>query len=93
MMITDINYTSQFAVSGMHAIMLSGAGIFPDHSQTRPADILVLHWNLGKPVALDMYISVVSPINPSTLGNLKHLLNKSEGQSHPPKSIEPNLHV
>ena len=43
----------------------AGAGLFPDHSQSRPADILLYNWNLGRPVALD--ISVVSPLNPSTL--------------------------
>ena len=43
----------------------AGAGLFPDHSQSRPADILLQNWNLGRPVALD--ISVVSPLNPSTL--------------------------
>ena len=43
----------------------AGAGLFPDHSQSRPADILVQNWNLGRLVALD--ISVVSPLNPSTL--------------------------
>ena len=42
-----------------------GAGFFPDHSQSRHADILLQNWNLGRPVALD--ISVVSPLNPSTL--------------------------
>ena len=36
-------------------------GSFP----TIPADILLQNWNLGRPVALD--ISVVSPLNPSTL--------------------------
>ena len=42
-----------------------GAGLFPDHSQSRPADILLQNWKLGRPVALN--ISVVSPLNPSTL--------------------------
>ena len=42
-----------------------GAGLFPDHLQSRPADILLQNWNLGRPVALD--ISIVSPLNPSTL--------------------------
>ncbi|KAL5484221.1 hypothetical protein EMCRGX_G020680 [Ephydatia muelleri] len=42
-----------------------GAGLFPDHSQSRPANILLQNWNLGRPVALD--ISVGSPLNPSTL--------------------------
>ncbi|KAL5503030.1 hypothetical protein EMCRGX_G009913 [Ephydatia muelleri] len=40
----------------------AGAGLFPDHSQSRPADILAQHWNHEQPVALD--ISVVSPLNP-----------------------------
>ena len=43
----------------------ASAGLFPDHSQSRPADILVQNWDLGRPVALD--ITVVSPLNPSTL--------------------------
>ncbi|KAL5479517.1 hypothetical protein EMCRGX_G023044 [Ephydatia muelleri] len=43
----------------------AGAGLFPGHSQPRPANILVQNWNLGRPVALD--ISTVSPLNPSTL--------------------------
>ena len=43
----------------------AGAGLFPGHSQPRPANILVQNWNLGRPVALD--ISAVSPLNPSTL--------------------------
>ena len=43
----------------------AGAGLFPDHSQSQPADILMKHWNHGRPIALD--ISVVSPLNPSTL--------------------------
>ena len=42
----------------------AGAGLFPDHSQSRPADILLQNWNLGRPVALD--ISVVSSLDPST---------------------------
>ena len=42
-----------------------GAGLFPDHSQAQPADILLQNWNHGRPVSLD--ISVVSPLNPSTL--------------------------
>ena len=35
--------------------------LFPDHSQSRPADILVQNWNLGRPVALD--ISVAKSFN------------------------------
>ena len=36
--------------------------------QSWPADILMKHWNHGRPVALD--ISVVSPLNPSTLAEV-----------------------
>eukprot|EP00731_Ephydatia_muelleri_P005873 Em0003g121a len=53
---------------GHHALTCKfevGAGLFPDHSQSRPANILLQNWNLGRPVALD--ISIVSPLNPSTL--------------------------
>ena len=47
----------------------AGAGLVPDHSQPRPADILVQHWNHGRPVALD--ITVVSPLNPSNLAEAR----------------------
>ncbi|KAL5510481.1 hypothetical protein EMCRGX_G006034 [Ephydatia muelleri] len=53
---------------GYHALTCKfevGAGLFSDPSQSRPADILLQNWNLWRPVALD--ISVVSPLNPSTL--------------------------
>ena len=42
-----------------------GHNLTPDHSNTRPADILVPHWCMGKPAALDL--SVTSPLNPHTL--------------------------
>ena len=42
-----------------------GHNLTPDHSNTRPADILVPHWCMGKPAALDL--SVTSPLNPLTL--------------------------
>ena len=42
-----------------------GHNLTPDHSNTRPADILIPHWCMGKPVALDL--SVTSPLNPLTL--------------------------
>ena len=62
----------------------AGAGLFPDHSQSRPADILVKHWNLGSPVALD--ISVVSPLNPSTLveagATVGAILEATESRKH-----------
>ena len=50
----------------------AGAGLFPDHSQSRPADILAQHWNHRQPVALD--ISVVSPLNPGE--RLVHFLRQ-----------------
>ena len=62
----------------------AGAGLFPDHSQSRPADILVKHWNHGRPVALD--ISVVSPLNPSTLAEagatVGAVLEATESRKH-----------
>ena len=42
-----------------------GHNLTPDHSNTRPADILIPHWCMGKPAALDL--SVTSPLNPLTL--------------------------
>ena len=54
----------QISVNAKSAQVEVGAGLFPDHSQSRPADMLQ-NWNLGRPIALD--ISVVSPLNPSTL--------------------------
>ena len=62
----------------------AGAGLFPDHSQSRPADILVQNRNLGRPVALD--ISVVSPLNPSTLAEagatVGAVLEATESRKH-----------
>ena len=62
----------------------AGAGLFPDHSQSQPADILVTNWNLGRPVALD--ISVVSPLNPSTLAEagamVGAVLEATESRKH-----------
>ena len=42
-----------------------GHNFTPDNSNTRPADILIPHWCVGKPAALDL--SVTSPLNPLTL--------------------------
>ena len=42
-----------------------GQNLSHDHSNTRPADILVPHWCTGKPAALDL--SVTSLLNPITL--------------------------
>ena len=40
-----------------------GSGIDHSHSQTRPADILVPSWPIGKSAACD--VTVVNPLNPS----------------------------
>ena len=39
-----------------------GSNVTPNHSRTRPADLLVPNLVLGKPVAFDL--SVTSPLNP-----------------------------
>ena len=61
-----------------------GAGLFLDHSQSRPADILLQNWNLGSPVALD--ITVVSPLNHSTLAEagatFDAVLEATESRKH-----------
>ena len=44
-----------------------GQNLSHDHSNTRPADILVPHWCMGKPAALDLHVSVTSPLNPITI--------------------------
>ena len=70
----------------MHASIKveAGAGLFPDHSQSQPADILVQHWNQGRPIAQD--ISVVSPLNPSTLAEagamVGAVLEATESRKH-----------
>ena len=42
-----------------------GSGLTPDHSHTRPADILVLDWDRGGHVAFD--VSVTPPLSVSIL--------------------------
>ena len=42
-----------------------GSGLSQDHSNSRPADILVFDWDQGKPAALDL--TVVSPLNANIL--------------------------
>ena len=62
----------------------AGAGLFPDHSRSRPANILGKHWNHGRPIALD--ISIVSPLNPSTLAEagatVGAVLEATESRKH-----------
>ena len=43
--------------------MRSGRG--SEKSRTRPADVLIRNWSLGKPVALDL--TVTSPLNAETI--------------------------
>eukprot|EP00731_Ephydatia_muelleri_P021902 Em0014g493a len=42
-----------------------GNNLTPSHSKTRPADILIPNWVMGRAAALD--VSVTSPLNPQTL--------------------------
>ena len=42
----------------------AGSGLGHDQRRTRPADVLVPDWMLGKPAAFD--ITITSPLNPST---------------------------
>ena len=42
-----------------------GNNLTRDHSKTRPADILLPNWFLGRTAALD--VSITSPLNPVTL--------------------------
>ena len=43
----------------------AGSNFTKDHSHTRPADILVPNWSLGKPAAFN--VSVMSPLNSNVL--------------------------
>ena len=43
----------------------TGCNCTSDHDHSRPADILLPNWALGKPAAFD--ISVTSPLNPKTV--------------------------
>ena len=45
--------------------MEAGSGLGHDARRTRPADVLVPNWVLGKPAAFD--ITVTSPLTPITL--------------------------
>ena len=42
-----------------------GSGLGLDRLHSRPADVLVNNWHLGKPAAFDL--TVTSPLNPITL--------------------------
>ena len=42
-----------------------GNKLIPSHSKTRPADVLIPNWVMGRTAALD--VSVTSPLNPQTL--------------------------
>ena len=45
-----------------------GSGFGHDKHNTRPADVLLPNWSLGKPVAFDL--TVTSPLNPSILSEV-----------------------
>ena len=45
--------------------MEAGSNLSKDHNHTRPADILVPNWSLGKPEAFDL--SVMSPLHSNVL--------------------------
>ena len=45
--------------------MEAGSNLSKDHSHTRPADLLVPNWSLGKPAAFDL--SVTSLLNSNIL--------------------------
>ena len=42
-----------------------GSGLGLDRLHSRPADVLVNNWHLGKPAAFDL--TIISPLNPTTL--------------------------
>ena len=42
----------------------AGSGLGHDQRRTRPADVLVPDWMLGKPAAFDIIVTL--PLNPST---------------------------
>ena len=42
-----------------------GSNLISDHDHSRPADILLPYWAIGKPAAFD--ISMTSPLNPKIL--------------------------
>ena len=43
----------------------AGSNLSKDHSHTRPADILIPNWSLGKPAAFDLFVT--SPLNSNIL--------------------------
>ena len=45
------------------ATLEAGSGLTPGLDHTRPADVLVRDWALGKPAAFD--ITAMSPLNPT----------------------------
>ena len=54
-----------FHQAHIHVQVEAGSGLSHDHSNSRPADILVFDWDHGKPAALDL--TVVSPLNANIL--------------------------
>ena len=50
------------------AALEAGSGLTPGLDHTRPADVLMRDWALGKPAAFD--ITVTSPLNPTILAEV-----------------------
>ena len=57
-----------------------GAGLGHDQHRTRPADMLVPDWVLGKPAAFD--ITVTSSLNPSTFTEASVMAGSAEQRKH-----------
>ena len=69
-MVTRHNKLSDCIVEVCHRAHIGvqvevGKNLTPSHSKTRPADILIPNWVMGRIAALD--VSVTSPFNPQTL--------------------------
>eukprot|EP00731_Ephydatia_muelleri_P005745 Em0002g1921a len=75
---------TSFTVRMLLSKLKLALGSFPTILSHDPADILLHNWNLGRPVALD--ISVVSPLNPSTLAEagatFDAVLEATESRKH-----------
>ena len=56
-----------------------GHGSGGDSPNSRPADILVLNWMIGKPAAFDLI--VVSPLNSNTLNEVGATSGSSAGKA------------
>ena len=62
-----IGLLPQLPASRAHQVLRveNGSGLTPDHSHTRPADILALDWDRGRHAAF--HVTVASPLSPFSL--------------------------